>query len=223
MICSMEYKYELHCHTGCVSRCGRVEPEEIVKLYKEKGYNGIVATDHYSPMTFEPNWAPQRQIDFYLEGYRRMKAAAGDDFTVLLGMELRHYWTANDYLIYGIDEEFLYNAGNLMLPWEEKIYKMAKQKGYLVYQAHPFRIGMRRCNPDFIDGVEVYNGKTDKKCNDRALEWAKENGKLMVSGSDFHVVKNLARGGIITTEPIKSNTDLLKVLKSQKFEMIKEY
>ena len=30
------YKYELHCHTGCVSRCGRVEPEEIVKLYIEK-------------------------------------------------------------------------------------------------------------------------------------------------------------------------------------------
>ena len=67
------YKYELHCHTGCVSRCGRVESEEIVKLYIEKGYDGIVVTDHYSPMTFEPNWCPQRQIDFYLSGYRRMK------------------------------------------------------------------------------------------------------------------------------------------------------
>ena len=27
----MEYKYELHCHTGAVSRCGRVEPEKIVE------------------------------------------------------------------------------------------------------------------------------------------------------------------------------------------------
>ena len=99
------YKYERHCHTGCVSRCGRVEPEEIVKLYIEKGYDGIVVTDHYSPMTFKPNWCPQKQIDFYLSGYRRMKAEAeksGKDFTVLLGMELRHYGTANDYLIYGI-------------------------------------------------------------------------------------------------------------------------
>ena len=25
----MEYKYELHCHTGAVSRCGRVEPEKM--------------------------------------------------------------------------------------------------------------------------------------------------------------------------------------------------
>ena len=39
------FKYELHCHTGCVSRCGRVEPEEIVKLYIENGYDGIVVTD----------------------------------------------------------------------------------------------------------------------------------------------------------------------------------
>ncbi len=219
----MEYKYELHCHTGCVSRCGRVEPEEIVKLYKGKGYNGIVVTDHYSPMTFEPNWAPQRQIDFYLSGYRRMKEAAGEDFTVLLGIELRHYFTANDYLIYGINEDFLYSAGNLMLPWEEKIYNLAKEHGCLVYQAHPFRFGIRRCNPDFIDGVEVYNGKTDKKGNDKALVWAKKNGKLMVSGSDFHTVKNLARGGIITSQPIKNNGDLLEVLKSQNFEMIREY
>ncbi len=219
----MEYKYEMHCHTGCVSRCGRVEPERIVQLYTEKGYNGIVVTDHYSPMTFTPNWCPQRQIDFYLSGYRRMKDYAGDDFTVLLGLELRHYFTANDYLIYGVDEEFFYNAGNLMLPWEKQVFEMCKDKGYLVFQAHPFRTGIRQCNPDYIDGVEVYNGKTNKQQNSKALEWAKSNNKLMVSGSDFHTVKNLAKGGIITDSPIKSNKDLLEALKSQNFKMIEEY
>lgn len=219
----MKYKYELHCHTGCVSRCGRVEPEEIVKLYKSKGYNGIVVTDHYSPMTFTPNWCPQKQIDFYLSGYRRMKAAAGDDFTVLLGIELRHYFTANDYLIYGIDEDFLYSSGNLMKPWEKEVFRLVKERGYLIYQAHPFRVGIRRCNPDYIDGVEIYNGKTGKAENQKAFEWAKENNKLMVSGSDFHTVKNLARGGIITDNPVKNNNDLLNVLRSQNFEMIEEY
>lgn len=219
----MKYKYELHCHTGCVSRCGRVEPEEIVKLYKSKGYNGIVVTDHYSPMTFTPNWCPQKQIDFYLSGYRRMKAAAGDDFTVLLGIELRHYFTANDYLIYGIDEDFLYSSGNLMKPWEKEVFRLVKERGYLIYQAHPFRVGIRRCNPDYIDGVEIYNGKTGKAENQKAFEWAKENNKLMVSGSDFHTVKNLARGGIITDNPVKNNNDLLNVLRSQNFEMIEEH
>ncbi|MCM1285844.1 MAG: PHP domain-containing protein [Acetobacter sp.] len=219
----MKYKYELHCHTGCVSRCGRIEPEEIVKLYKEKGYSGIVVTDHYSPMTFTPNWCPQKQIDFYLSGYRRMKAAAGSDFTVLLGIELRHYFTANDYLIYGVDEDFLYNSGNLMTVWEKKVFKIAHERGYLVFQAHPFRVGIRRCNPDFIDGVEIYNGKTDKISNDKARDWAYENNKLVCSGSDFHTLSNLAKGGIITDRKIESNADLLEILRTQNFELIEKY
>lgn len=222
----MEYKYELHCHTGCVSRCGRVDPQEIVKLYIEHGYSGIVVTDHYSPMTFTPNWNPQKQIDFYLDGYRRMKEAAiksGKDFTVLLGMELRHYGTANDYLVYGIDEDFLYKSGNLMLWLEKKVHKVCKEKGYLVFQAHPFRPGIKRCKEKYIDGIEIYNGKTPKNMNDKAEEWAVNSGKLVCSGSDFHTKEHTARGGIITKTPIKSNADLLNVLKSQDFEVIKTY
>ena len=42
----MNYKYELHCHTKEVSRCGAVPAAEIVKMYKENGYDGIVITDH---------------------------------------------------------------------------------------------------------------------------------------------------------------------------------
>ncbi len=187
----MKYKYELHCHTGCVSQCGRVQPEEIVKLYKEKGYNGIVVTDHYSPLTFRPNWCPQKQVDFYLDGYRRMKKAAGEDFAVLLGMELRHYGTANDYLVYGVEDDFLYSAGNLMVPWEKKAFKMLHDRGYMIFQAHPFRPGIRRCNPELIDGIEVYNGKCNCKENEKAMNWARKNNLLVCSGSDFHTIKIL--------------------------------
>ena len=45
----------------------------------------------------------------------------------------------------------------------------------------------------------------------------------MVSGSDFHVPRQLARGGIITKKPISNNADLLDMLKSMDFEMIKTY
>lgn len=217
----MSYKYELHCHTGCTSQCGRVEPERIVELYKAHGYNGIVATDHYSPLTFMPSTDASRHIDHFLEGYRRMKAAAGDDFTVLLGMEHRHYGTANDYLIYGITEEFLYEIGNLLLTSERKIKKICEENGFLVYQAHPFRHFITRCNPDYLDGVEVYNGKTPKHMNDKALEWAKKNGKLVVSGSDFHTEEHVARGGIITEKPIKTNEDLMQILRNQSFSLVK--
>ena len=221
----MEYKYEMHCHTGPVSQCGRVKPKEIMRLYREAGYSGIVLTDHYSPLTFYNHnyFAPQRCMNFYLRSYREMKQYETDDFTVLLGLELRHYATANDYLIYGVEEEWLLKQGNMMAWWEKKMSREVHKAGYLLYQAHPFRPCITRCNPDLLDGVEVYNGKTDKKSNDKAYQWAKENHKLMISGSDFHTPAHLARGGIITTTPIKNNHDLLDTLKSQEFKMIMAY
>ena len=58
---------------------------------------------------------------------------------------------------------------------------------------------------------------------ERMSAWARENGKLMVSGSDFHTPAHLARGGIITQSPIRNNADLLDALRSMDFEMIKTY
>ena len=97
------------------------------------------------------------------------------------------------------------------------------QNGFLVFQAHPFRAGIRQCDERYIDGIEIYNGKTQKARNEKAEAWAKRSGKLMCSGSDFHTKAHTARGGIITKVPIKSNSDLLNVLKSQDFEIIKTY
>lgn len=223
----MEYKYEMHCHTKIGSRqCGRVHPKEIAKLYKEKGYSGIVVTDHYSPLTFDffhGIFAPQKHIDNYLEAYYEMKKYETPDFSVMFGMELRHYGTANDYLIYGVDDKWLKAQGNLLAIREKEVYDLVHSEGYLIYQAHPFRPGIRRCNPNYIDGVEIYNGKTDEKSNNKALEWARRTGKLMISGSDFHVERQLARGGIITEHKINNNADLLETLKSQNFKMIKTY
>ena len=219
----MKYKYEMHCHTKMVSQCGQMEPKDIIDTYKYSGYSGLVVTEHYSPLTFGLNsyYKPQRLIDFYLSSYYEMKKYETDDFSVMFGMELRHYATGADYLIYGVDPEWLKKQGNLLAKFEKQIYNMMHAEGYLVFQAHPFRPYILRCNPKYIDGIEIYNGKCDEKTNNKALKWAEKTGKLMVSGSDFHEGAQLARGGIITEKPIKNNADLLEVLRSQNFEMIK--
>ena len=221
----MRYKYELHCHTKETSLCGQVPAAEIVKMYKEAGYSGIVITDHYSPMTFKPSrvWRPQTDMDFYLSGYKEALKYADENFTVLLGMEIRYYATANDYLVYGVTEDFLRNSGNLMKVYPKKFYKLAKANGMLVVQAHPFRKLMIRTNPAYLDGAEIHNGKADIESNLNAAKWAEENSMaIRVSGSDFHRPKNLGVGGIITSEPIKTNDDLLRILRSGEFEMIGE-
>ena len=220
-----EYKYELHCHTNMVSRCGRVHPKDIAEMYKEKGYSGIVVTEHYSPLTFGDKnlFNPQKLIDFYISSYEEMKEYETEDFTVLFGMELRHYLTGADYLIYGVEPEWLRQQGNLMALWEKQAYQLMHEQGYLVFQAHPFRPYILRCNPDYIDGIEIYNGKCDPLTNFKALQWAIKTGKLMSSGSDFHIPKHCARGGIITKEPIKNNKDLVRILKSRDIKYIKTY
>lgn len=55
------------------------------------------------------------------------------------------------------------------------------------------------------------------------MNWAEENNmKIRTSGSDFHRPSNLAKGGIATTRKIKTNKDLIEVLVSGDFSIIKD-
>ncbi|MBQ4244265.1 MAG: hypothetical protein II702_05050 [Clostridia bacterium] len=222
----MSYKYELHCHTASVSMCGKVEPERIVDLHREHGYNGIVLTDHYSELTFYKRhlFAPQKETEFFLAPYRRLlEYCEGTDFTVLLGVELRFYAHAADFLIYGIDEDFLYNCGNMMLWNGIKLLHKVHEAGGLVFQAHPFRGYILGRNHLVIDGVEVFNGKNSREANEKARVWAQKYGKLVSSGSDFHREEHIGKGGIITETPIKTNADLVSTLKNGSFQLIENY
>ena len=205
--------------------CGRVPAAEAVRMYREQGYSGIVITDHYSPLTFRgiSYFCPQKYIDFYMSGYKAALAAAGNDFTVLFGMELRFYATANDYLVYGIDEAFLRKSGNLMAYYPKRFSRHAKENDLIFLQAHPFRPYLTRISPTLIDGCEVFNGKNaGTDANEKAERWAQGNHMaIRTSGSDFHKPKDLAKGGIITEEPIRSNADLKRVLRSGAFELIR--
>ncbi len=223
----MEYKYELHCHTGDVSRCAACPAEKAVEIYKEKGYSGMVITDHYSPQTFLDRhlFSPQREVDFYLSGYEKALAAAGDDFTVLLGMELRFYGNGNDYLVFGMTPEFIRGHGNLMTYYPRRFYKLCKEYGMLFLQAHPFRPYIFRTNPKYLDGCEIYNKKDAKKgINEKAEKWAeKHNMKIRTGGADFHREANAVNAsGIITKEKIKTNDDLIRILKSGDFKIIRD-
>lgn len=218
-----EYKYELHCHTSDVSLCASSTAEEAVKFYKEKGYDGVVITDHYSPQSFLlKSFMPHKNIDLYVKGYERAKKAAGDDFTVLLGCEVRFFFTIDDFLIYGISEEFLKNSGNLMKMYLKKLFRLCDKNGLLLLEAHPFRELRFRHNPRYLHGCEVFNGKDKgKTANKKAKLWATANGfSVVTSGGDFHDKNDTFPGGIITTEPIKTNEDLLRVLKSGNFRLI---
>lgn len=221
-----EYKYELHCHTSEVSRCAASSAKEAVEYYKNRGYDGIVITNHYSPQTFFllKAFRPQKYMDMYINGFEKAKRLGGDDFTVLLGCEVRFLFTIDDFLIYGLDENFLRTSGNLMAKYLKKLFRLCDGKGYLLLEAHPFRELRFRHNPKYLHGCEVFNGKDfGKKANAKAKKWAKKCGFfVLTSGGDFHNKDKTVPGGIITTEPIKTNSDLLRILKSGNYRLIEK-
>ena len=219
----MEYKYEIHSHTKETSQCAQISGKELVEKYKELGYSGIVITNHYSDLTFSLKEMFNKKLrsEHYLKGYREAKKYETEDFSVLLGVELRFFLNGNDYLIYGVTEELIEKSPFLLPMYLKRTAAFFRNNGCIIIQAHPFRPYIYRANPKYIDGVEVVNGKSSKAENDKASEWAeKKNFKIKTSGSDCHRESGAGITGIITTEQIKTNEDLLRILKNGDFKII---
>lgn len=220
-----KYKYEIHCHTDETSMCGKVPGAELVKIYKEKGYDGVVITDHYSQLTytFPTCFYAGKLWEKSLLGYRAAKQAAEEmgDFTVLLGMEYRAVLSPIDYLVYGMTEEFIRDNGNMLFWYIRKFAKRAHKAGMIIVAPHPYRMDPFHPKSKYIDGAELINGKLTDEMNKKGREWAKRHKlKILTTGSDFHRTTHQNFHGILTDEPIKTNDDLIRILKSGEFEVI---
>ena len=221
------YKIETHWHTAEVSRCAQIPAAESVRLYKEAGYDVIIVTDHFSRWTYEDKehltW--DEKVDFFMAGYRAAKEA-GDaaGITVLFGMELAFRCAPEDYLCYGVTEEFLRAHPDLLDMNPETFYPVAKEAGIIFLQAHPFRRYLKDTDPRFLDGVEGIN------CNPRhdsrnylALELGRHLHMIMTCGSDCHQPEDVGRGGILTQTEIRTMDDFVSLLKCGGYQLIHTY
>lgn len=221
------FKTELHCHTSETSNCGKASAAELIDAYLRKEYNTVVITDHLSTHTyFNLNYKTltwDEKIDIFMRGYNTAKKYADGRINVLLGMELRFDSPSeNDYLVYGITEEFLRKNKDLLDMDIKSFSKLAKKNNLLIFQAHPFRFNMMITNPEYLTGIEVFNGCVRHNSNnDIAEAWANKYKFHVTAGSDFHQLGDEARGGIITEKEITSNDELLETLIKRKYSLIK--
>jgi len=188
----MTYRYETHCHTAPVSKCGKASVEDTVTFYKQMGYNGVFITNHFLDGNINPearNMSYQDQIDYYFSDYEKgSTVGASIGIKVFPGVELSYKGT--DFLIYGLDKEW-YKAHPEILEMkktDELAFMMAE--GALVIQAHPYReahyIDHIRLFPRSVHGVEVINSGQPWEANEMAPYYAKQYGLLITAGSDNH-------------------------------------
>jgi predicted metal-dependent phosphoesterase TrpH len=165
---------DLHCHTS-TSFDSLASPAAVVRAASLRGLTHIAITDHDR-----------------IEGALRARDAAPEGLTVIVGEECK---TADGDLIC----LFLERAVAPGRPALQTIAEVRAQGG-LVGIPHPFdrfRNSMSRSDAladlaSQVDWVEAYNARLIGGGNDRAAEFAREQGLAGVAVSDAHTVFEVA-------------------------------
>lgn len=217
------FKTELHLHSAGISKCATITYDEIVNKYTSAGYSTVVLTNHMYRINAERYGSWDNFINAYVEAYRTLKEKAEGKLNVLMSAEITFTENWNDYLVFGITEDFLRAHPDLCELGIAGFYKLAKENGYLIYQAHPMRTGMTVPDVRYLYGIEVFNGALGHNSrNPVANAWADYNSLRKISGTDLHHDSAPVTAGIITKDEIKDMDSLVGVLKSNDYELIRK-
>ena len=181
----MEIKLDLHVHSEA-SPDGRMSIDEIVKTAKAKGLSAVAVCDHDAVMGEVPEYA-----DFLIIPATECSTELGH----MLGLFVRE----------PVCSKPLCDAAEAV-----------HAQGGITVMAHPFE---HRTDTDridaalpFIDGVEVWNGRAERKikaANAMAAAYAEEHGKLCTAGSDAHLPEEIGNG-VVTLEVGELTLDAVK-------------
>lgn len=216
------FYYELHSHTNAASLCSQVAPEEYIKFYIDRGYSGMVVTDHF----YHGNTSINRRlpwtefVDEFCQGYYRAKKE-GDKhgFTVLFGFEQKFNNGTDEYIILGISPEWLKEHPEIIEMKRVKFFKTIREAGGYVIQAHPFRVCYYICDIrlslDYVDAVEVLNIGHSDVYSRQAYEYAKNLGLPMTGGSDIHSIKDRdVVSGVALEREVSSIEEFIEEIKA---------
>ena len=214
----------MHIHTSPCSGGGSDICDHIDALI-EKGYSGMVVTNHfyYGDTRIDRELPWEEFVDAYrLDYLRGLEYAQKADFDLLFGLE-EHVGGGQEILIYGITPDLIAAHPELKKASAEKYAEVVHSAGGLVYQAHPYRARSYITSPfpleclEMLDGIEVYNAGNEPEWNESARRLAEERGLACIAGSDGHSTRSAGRAGIAVKERIKTNCDLIRVLKDREY------
>lgn len=221
----MAYYYELHMHTAETSRCARSSAADMVAAYHQKGFTGVVVSDHL--MNVQSHAEPEKdwhaRVEKQLAGYyAALEAGKKLGIEVYCGWELTYLDNTEDYVTLGLSPQFLLDH-----PWLEQ-YDIEKYRdavhaaGGILVRAHPYRRAWYIKKPyvereGVADAIEVFNGgNSNAEENERALQYAQAHHMPMTGGSDAHHVDETARGYIALEQRADSYAALCAAIREGK-------
>ena len=217
-ISDYKYKTELHAHTSPASKCADFCAEDAVRIYAELGYTSIVISNHLSP--FMPFYGDkEKAMAHYISDMNAAKKAGKEHgINVITGCEIRFCGSNNDYLLFGIDDDALYDAYDFISKDLEAFSQWYRSDERLIIQAHPFRDGITEVSPTLIDGIESFNMHPGHNSRiSLAARHAKLHDFIVTSGTDFHHPGHQGLCATLTKKPITNSDELVSVLKSRDY------
>lgn len=204
----------MHCHTKEGSPDCKFELLENIRLLKEKGFHGMLITDHDSYKAYR---------------YYKKLSEKPQDFVVLKGIEYDTIDAGHMIIVMptGVKLPILELRGLPVLLLVEIVHHY----GGIIGPAHPCGekfLSIRSTLRDKIAGniyrkfdfVEGYNACEDADSNMRAMRLAKEYDLPCFGGSDSHKPDGAGFGYTILQENITSETDLINYILSGKPTMV---
>jgi len=204
-------RIDLHIHTAPLSACSYIDPRELVQEARRLKLDGICLTEH------QVVWN-RAEVDGLAEeaGIRIFR---GNEFTTNQG----------DILVFGFYEDI-----KELLMIQDLRDKVTAAGGYMI-AAHPFRgfktfgIGQLQMTVDqackrkvleFIDAVEIGNGKLSPEENEMARKVAEKLGLPGTGGSDAHRVDEIATWITVFEKNIEDENELLQELHAGRFKAV---
>ncbi len=207
-------KLDMHCHTKEGSPDCKLELLENIEILKQKGFHGMLITDHDSYKAYR----------YYLKLPNKP-----ENFVVLKGIE---------YDTIDAGHMLIIMPSNVRLPILELrglpvmlLVEIVHHYGGIIGPAHP-------CGEKFLsigntlrdkiakniykkfDFIEGYNACEDADSNMRAMRLAKEYDLPCFGGSDSHKADGVGFGYTILQENIANETDLINYVRSGKAIMV---
>ena len=205
-------KLDMHCHTKEGSLDGKITLYETILALREKGYQGMLITDHNSYKAYRHYQKNIQNTD-----------KAFQDFVVLKGIEYDTIDAGHIIVIMptGVKLPILELRG---LP-VGLLIDIVHHFGGVLGPAHPcgekylslMNTRRGKKSRDLIsrfDFIETYNACEEPESNRAAPELAKRFHKPEVGGSDSHKELCAGMGYTLIDAEIKNETDLIHALRS---------